>query len=308
MTESLKNMTENTQETPYPVKLQGIDLSNMETDGDTMKTLSTALGTLKRYVDLDLSNCYGDRFLAGASTPGIVSLKLPESVTVIEAKAFAKSKTLVSVSMPGVKIIEDGDGAVDGAFYGCSLLKSVELSRVVTVGANAFYGCTSLASLSLPAVANINYRAFYGCTSLSSISLPVVKEIGDYAFNECISLFTQSLPNAEHIGDYAFYKCTSISSITLPRVADIGSMAFKYCEKLQTVELPVVVSIGNQAFYNTSDRNRIILGNTPPTLLTKTVFPSSIEGIYVPPEAVIVYKTASVINWNQTLIQKVKSL
>jgi hypothetical protein len=94
----------------------------------------------------------------------------------------------------------------------------------------------------------------------------------------------------------------------LPKATDIGGMAFKYCEKLQTVEIPMAASIGNQAFYNTSDRSRIIMGNVPPVLLTKTVFPSSTEGIYVPPEAVTVYKTTSVSGWTQTLTQKVKSL
>ena len=56
----------------------------------------------------------------------------------------------------------------DGAFSGCSLLTSINISNSVTsIGEDAFYNCSSLISIVIPdSVTSIGNNAFYGCSSL----------------------------------------------------------------------------------------------------------------------------------------------
>lgn len=53
----------------------------------------------------------------------------------------------------------------DGAFYGCSSLKSIHIPEgVKSIGDRAFRDCTGLTSVNIPkSVENIGYRAFAGC-------------------------------------------------------------------------------------------------------------------------------------------------
>jgi hypothetical protein len=258
MREGLKTLPENTPDRPYPVRLRGSDLSALENSGDTLKTMHAALAAGKRYVDLDLSGCFGASYASDSASAApaayVVSLTLPESVRTIGEKAFAKYKgTLTSVVMPGV----------------------------TAVGWGAFSGCAKLTAVTAPELTSIDGKqnaddksqgAFYGCTSLASVSFPLVQTVGDYAF----------------------YGCSALTAVSLPRARYIKRMAFKFCTGLQTVELPEAAAIENEAFYECPALTRIILGSTPPVLDGKRFFPTSFQtegAIFVPPEAVSVYES-----------------
>lgn len=77
----------------------------------------------------------------------------------------------------------------DGAFAGCTALRSVTLSKNLRyIGDRAFEGCTALCWVTIPAgVIGIGERAFAGCTKLTSIEIPAsVGRIGDNAFEKTI--------------------------------------------------------------------------------------------------------------------------
>lgn len=89
-----------------------------------------------------------------------------------------------------------------GAFRDCTVLESVHLSGVHTIGDGAFYGCTALSDIALDSVTKIGRSSFWGCSSLSEIQFPqVLAEIGNEAFAYCDSLaiadFTGNAPVAE---------------------------------------------------------------------------------------------------------------
>ena len=100
--------------------------------------------------------------LVGA-TRGLVSVKIPDSVTEIKS----------------------------GAFSGCSVLTSVEIpNAVTTIGSDAFSGCSSLSSIIIPrGVAQIESGTFSGCSGLKSLTiLGRVYSIGGDVFKGCRSL------------------------------------------------------------------------------------------------------------------------
>ena len=71
----------------------------------------------------------------------IVSVIAPQTVTVIEAYAFAACTSLASVLLPQATAIEDY------AFTGCLSLASVSLPQATSIGTYAFVACISLTSV-----------------------------------------------------------------------------------------------------------------------------------------------------------------
>jgi hypothetical protein len=189
---------------PIPLKLSGVALSTT----DTMRSLLTA----GKYVSLDLSGCAGLTEWAWYPYSGIekiVSLALPDSVTVIANEAFYNFTSLKTLAASGVQTV----GTY--AFSQCSALASASLPAATSIGNYAFYNCTALVSENLPAAATIGASAFSGCTALVSASLPAVTSIGGQAFYQCYALASVSLPGATSIGERAFHDCTALASLTL---------------------------------------------------------------------------------------------
>ena len=109
------------------------------------------------------------------------------------------------------------------AFYGCSGLTSIDLSKatgLTSIGEAAFYGCDSLTSISIPeGVKIIADSAFSGCSGLTSIDLSKatgLTTIGYGAFDGCIGLTSISIPSSvTSIGEVAFYGCSSLEEVTM---------------------------------------------------------------------------------------------
>ena len=102
-----------------------------------------------------------------------------------------------------------------------TVLTSVTMNSVISIGEGAFRGCTSLSGVSIPSsVTVIGEAAFRGCTSLTSVNIPSsVTEIGYRAFENCSKLETVNM-NSIHpplVGHRAFTQGT----ITIPLEADL---------------------------------------------------------------------------------------
>ena len=59
------------------------------------------------------------------------------------------------------------------AFYGCSLLSTINLPNSITsIGSSAFNGCSLLSTINLPnSITSIGANAFYGCSLLSTVTI-----------------------------------------------------------------------------------------------------------------------------------------
>ena len=139
----------------------------------------------------------------------LVVVEIPDSVTEIEAEAFADCKRVAKVIIP---------------------------SSVTQIGNGAFAGCTSLATVNIPnSVAKIEHSAFERCTSLVSVNIPdSVTSMADYVFHGCSALVLADIPDAvTQIGRRAFDDCSSLVSMTIPdSVTDIEPTAFADCYQL----------------------------------------------------------------------------
>ena len=102
--------------------------------------------------------------------------------------------------------------------YQNTVLTSVTMNSVTSIGDYAFVECTSLTEVNMSSgLTEIGTSAFYGCTALKSIDIP--------------STVTK-------IGNSAFVKCTALTSVDIPSsVTEIGGRAFGDCNNLEIVNM-----------------------------------------------------------------------
>ena len=203
----------------------------------------------------------------------LVSINIPNSVTVIEAAAFRESG-IKSINIPnGVTKI----GVV--AFCDCHNLTSVTIPESITsIGAQAFIDCHNLQTVNYNAINCTEMGGWYGwqvwsnchaVTTLSigsqvqtipdfafamlgddyygvtggltSVTIPnSVKSIGGYAFHSCKKLTSVTIGNSvESIGWYAFADCYNLTSITIPKSVKTieNGTTFEFCRSMKTIEV-----------------------------------------------------------------------
>ena len=142
-------------------------------------------------------------------------------------KSVQNRTSVTSLTIPAtVRRIEKN------AFYGCTLLVSIELPEgLEEIGEDLFQDCESVTSLTIPStVRRIQDGAFYNCTSLVSIVLPEgLEEIGVGSFEYCESLTSLTIPTTvQQIHCGAFKRCTSLASIELPMgLKQVGTNIFE---------------------------------------------------------------------------------
>lgn len=220
----------------------------------------------------------------------LVSIGLPQSLSLIDPYAFSYCSNLTSMVIPGGVTEIPG-----GAFAGCYKLVSVSIPQGTTsIGSFAFGNCSSLEAINIPtSVTTIGHSAFSGYNKITSITIPAnVTSIGDYAFSWCPNLieinvdssnlnYTSvngvlynkarttlilypaaknaamfSMPNTVSVvGKYAFSQCANLTSITLSQgVTTIGQGAFQGCVTLSAINIPSsVTDIENYAFFGCSN-------------------------------------------------------
>ncbi len=141
----------------------------------------------------------------------------------VEGEEGAEVVPYVYTSANGIKfktvgyVSESVEYIGNGAFLGCSSLKSIDLSRATKlnyIGANAFEG-TGLESIDLSKntlLQSIDAKVFFGCTKLTTVVVSSsLKNIGNRAFGGCTELmnFTFSDANGlENVEEAAFEGCT----------------------------------------------------------------------------------------------------
>jgi hypothetical protein len=245
---------ENTADTPYPLRIAGVDLSSKEKTGETMKTL---YDTLSRYVSLDLRECTGTELISASAYAGrkkIVSMILPDSIAGVAANGFA----------------------------GYDALKSVVLPKVITIDYAAFHDLGKLETVSAPELTSL----------VDSTNSVTTSSRGN--FYRCKALKSLFFPKLETIGHHAFYGCDALTGVLLPKAVEIGPSVFAECGTLKTVVLPEADFIGSRAFYNDKALENLILGPTPPVLDGSSHFASGYSPkIYVPASAIENYQNSA---------------
>ena len=168
------------------------------------------------------------------------SLKIGKGLTTIPAGAFKTDNLLVEVTIP--RNVQSIMGGQHGAFENCISLTSVtfeEDSKLSYIGIKSF-ASTNIAKITLPKnVVMIDSKAFTNNFNLSDVSLEtgsVLRTISNEAFAYTYSLTNITLPeNLVAIGDFAFID-SGLSSVTIPKtVAELGKGAFASCHSLENI-------------------------------------------------------------------------
>jgi hypothetical protein len=197
----LAGLPENTEDTPYRIKVNGINLAVRGTSGNTLRTLYEALS---RYVALDLRGCTGDKLInvrteTVPTKAYLVSLTLPDTVITVDKYAFSGCTALTSVNMPQVTQI------LHGAFSHLPKLTSVYMPNVQVIENNG---------------AAASNGVFYMCTALTLVSMPNLESLGNYAFSDCTALQSITLgPTPPVLGTNVFKDTKIFSAIYVPSAA-----------------------------------------------------------------------------------------
>lgn len=203
--------------------------------------------------------------------PDLISVVMPESITIIGNQAFESDWQMTSVSFS-----ENITSIGESAFENCRNITQIQLpSKLTGIQDKTFKGCTGLKEMTIPkSVLTIGsyygsgngYSPFDGCSNLTKI---IIEDIEswlkiDFSNHNCNPLFyAQNLfkgdqlldeivvPNSiTEIKKYAFHGCTSIKKIELPNtLTSIGDYAFWMCSNLISVNLPNSITyIGRDSF------------------------------------------------------------
>lgn len=236
-------------EVPSLVRAIAVDvLRMMELDGRRLVRFLTNL----RHVEIPegiesiKKSCFFDK-------QGILSVRLPASLRVIESQAFRNCIGLESVifQRDDVQILED-------AFQNCTALGEITVRDGTTY---TFQGISGLAGQRIPPLVQTIYRqvmdnfcisgtilppgltavkanTFRHCHLLRELTFgPCVREIGEMAFYRCDSLEICECPQAEVIEDFCFCGCGKLLSFDCSSVRQIGSYGFQDCDSLRSVDL-----------------------------------------------------------------------
>lgn len=193
---------------------------------------------------------------------GLIKLKIPASVEVIEEGAFDSSDSLTEVCF--------------------------ETGRLKSIGKYAFGHCLKLETIILPqSDVEIGYGAFYK-TDVKTLDIPKgITAIGKSAFKSCEALTRVTLPEGlTEIEDGAFSFCSSLASIEFPNTLSvIGDKAFACCSLITTVKLPdSIISIGEEAFSLTSV-TEAVFGKSIKKIGANAFYGTNLRAVFLPPSA-----------------------
>ena len=221
----------------------------------------------------------------------VQTLYMPNTITKIGDEAFYNCTSLESITLSR-SLTEIGDEA----FHACNQLTNMDIpSSVTRIGEGAFSSCFSLTSISLPTnLEKIEESTFENCHKLTSISLPDgVTSIEENAFKNCYIMTSVDLSESlTTIGDSAFENCQNLLNIDMPdTVTSIGDNAFRYCYNLASVNLSSsLLTIGDNAFNSCGALTKIDIPNNVISIgqnafnncwnLTSIILPVSLQSIF----------------------------
>jgi len=212
----------------------------------------------------------------------IKSVILDKDIKNIYKYAFSNLTNLTSVEFKGSSITS----IEEGAFSGCSSLKSIKIPDSVTyIGQKAFNnsGCyenvngvhyigswavgfdSDITSVSLRSgTKRLAEKAFLNAKSIKTISLPsTLIEISNGAFSGT-GVTSLVIPvNVKKIGSEAFKFCISLETLTLKNgITSIGMSAFSNCNRLELLDVPEsVTSMASWTFYDCTSLKTIKIPN-----------------------------------------------
>ena len=166
----------------------------------------------------------------GSVIEGGDAITTTENALLVIEKALAANKKNIEITLDadaGRDVLKKIKDALSSADDG-----SIELTvnGVETLCAEAFLECTLLKSINLPNVKSIGQSAFYDCYNMETVNAPNATSIGDMAFAACSRLRKVTLGNISKAGTDIFDICDTKYSIDLVLSGDQRKMSYNYTE------------------------------------------------------------------------------
>lgn len=167
------------------------------------------------------------------------NLVVPKAVCGIEAQgiekgAFSEQSDLQSVTLPeSITVIEDK------AFYKCASLSEIIAPCVTKIGDSAFRGCIKLNRVFIPELQTIGKSSFRETGSLNGFPFKNLEKVPQNAFYNS-AVVKVNLEKATTVQDLAFANCTSLTEVSIPEIDtenNMGYAVFENCISLEKVEL-----------------------------------------------------------------------
>ena len=185
------------------------------------------------------------------------------NVTIIPDYAFAQCNKLETVNLPinGVKLNAS-------AFSTSPNLKNIDFSRIKSLGANAFYGCKALPkTLRLTGLEGMQG----GSAVFSGAGIERIEDMG-----QCTGII-----------------CTNASNTSMFFAGAESLRYVRFPATLQTLRYNSPNGAGTVFQWNSQIHTIIFEGTTPPEWCTLCPSNNSVYKVYVPDEALDIYKTAT---------------
>lgn len=186
----------------------------------------------------------------------MLTVNLPESITMLGWGAFSGCKNLSEIKLPESITMMEGE-----VFYECENLRSLTLpSKLTSLGDRCFQG-SGIRSLDIPkGIAELPAELFK-FSQIRSVTIPdTVRALGEDVFWGCGNLTEVKLPQGiPEIPRYTFYG-VGISELSIPQsVTSIGESAFK-SSHIEEIKIPSALRfIGEEAFNNCMDLTSVSL-------------------------------------------------
>lgn len=215
-------------------------------------------------------------------TAGIKHLTLPEKVSSVGIKVFAKTD-IETTDIP------ESFTLGSEMFEKCQKLHSVNLlGSHITIPERCFCDCINLTEIDITKTALIEDEAFRGCQNLSVSTIPADTLVSTSAFEET-GVTDVVIEDISKIDNRVFADCKSLKKLTI-NVADgptsVPSALVKGCENLQTVmftgRTQNLAVIEAAAFKETKNLNTVSLPDTIKTISKEAFYHSGIENIHLP--------------------------
>lgn len=131
-----------------------------------------------------------------------------DRVAIIKYGTFYENNKLTSVSFPNVTSVEGY------AFYKCSLLKNIDISKLTTAAAYAF-AYTAPSVLNFPLLISASTYSFGYINSTCEVNMPQLTNIGNSCFRDSKGITKGDFAVASKIGPVAFYYCNNLATLIL---------------------------------------------------------------------------------------------
>ena len=222
---------------------------------------------------------------------GLSSIKFNDNIESIGEQSFSQTPSLaIDINLPNLKSLHFK------SFNSSGIVSITNLGEVSNIPSNCFNNCKNLSIVNLPdSCTVIGTSCFTSCSSLNYINLHRnITSIGEAAFADCKLLsIIINLPNLNKIAHGSF------DGADIKKIEDLGSVqtfggnnCFAGNKNLYLAILPsTLTSLNAGTFAGCSSLQTVILNSTTPPAYDRTfsIFPSTLQYVYVPDESIEVY-------------------